>query len=395
MGSFLNNKNFEAEDGLYYASETFNRIGTDARVVPYFMRYGGITTPRYPTEVFHFKRLCQIPAIENFVAEFANDRETVEVGKRTVTTNDGKTTTGQITFKGNDISGLLAFIGQHVHNRSATSVDIHGAIEIGRDYGICGNIILIHQSPDFRVMGGQILTEVGVKVLDSPGASDGETTYNVELYSKGELFRWSGGFMPATFAFYDNGDASGIVNASAPDGTITAFNIKDANKAFASVPSYDLISQVVRPNGATNLDKYVIDLRVGVQGQVNPRIGNSAVTYAPATSTLTFNTAPADGRYIEGVVLVPSGFPNWEDWRTYWKNDVVYNAGSYWVCSPASGNSTVQEPTGTPSDWTKITDQEFGVPYFSKALNWDQNNSHRETNARTFAGLSWTDWMYY
>lgn len=395
MGSFLNFKNFEAEDGLYEASGRFNRTGVDARVIPFWYKYGGVTTPRYPTDSFHFKRFCQIPEIANFVTEFSDDVESVEVGKRTTRTNSGKTTTGNVTFKGNDISGLLAMIGRHPHNRSASSVDIQGVIEVGRDYNVQGALILLHQTEDQRVMGGEILTDVGIRVLDSPGAGEGETTYNVELYSKGELFRFSGGFLPAVFNFYDNGSASGIVNAAAPDGSITEFAVKDANGAFSSVPTYGLLSQKVRPEASTALNQYVIEARVGTAGQVNSKVGNSAVTFDPATSTFTFTTAPSDGDYFEGIVLLPSGFPDWENWRTYHANDIVKNGGAYWICTPATGSSTTDEPTGTPTDWTELTGQQFEVPYFSNATAWDQKQSHRETNARSYAGLSWTDLFYY
>jgi hypothetical protein len=395
MGSFLNLKNFESEDGLYEASGTFNRTGVDARVIPFWYKYGGITTPRYPTTNFHFKRLCQIPEIANFVTEFSDDNETVEVGKRTTRTNSGKTITSTVTFKGNDISGLLAMIGRHPHNRSASSVDIQGAIEIGRDYGVQGALVMIHQSENQEAMGGEILTDVGVRVLESPGASDGETTYNVEIYSKGELFRFSGGFLPAVFSFYDNGISGGIANTAAPDGTLTAFAVKDANGAFSSVPSYGLLAQKVRPEASTALNQYVIECRKGTAGQVNSKVGNSAVTFAPATSTFTFGAAPSDGEYFEGIILLPSGFPDWEDWRTYHSNDVVKNSDKYWVCTPASGSVTIEEPTGTPTDWTEIADQQFEVPYFSHATAWNGNSAHRETNALSYAGLSWTDFMYY
>jgi hypothetical protein len=377
-------------NGQDVASDSYKRIGTDARVIPTWYKYGGIrSATKYPTKSFHWKRLCKVSEIASITTEFANDRETVEIGKVTARTNDGKSFSTTITFRGNDVYDLMAMIGKDPWNSSTTGASLSPAIEVGRDYGVQGALIFAIQDENKKLMGSEILTDVGVKVLESPGAAEGETTYTVELYSKGEMFRAGHGMMFTPFFFYDDGTGTGVTNSSAPDGTATAFNIKNANNAFASAPSYSLAPQVVRPDAATNFDKYVVEARMGAQGAVNNKLASTGTQFDFANCELEFTTVPQDGRYLEGVIQLPTGFDNHDTTKTYWPGDIVKATdGDYYVQS-ATG-STVEVPASAATDWDVITDQQFPVPYLN---DWDNELQHRNTTTQNYAGLSWLDFM--
>lgn len=378
-------------NGQDVASDSYKRIGTDARVVPTWYKYGALTSStKYPTSAFHWKRLCKISEIASITTEFANDRETVEIGKVTARTNDGKSFSTTMTFRGNDVYDLMALIGKDPWNTSKSTASFKPAIEVGRDYGVQGALIFAIQNEEKKVIGSEILTDVGVKVLESPGAAEGETTYTVELYSKGELFRAGHGMMFTPFFFYDDGTGSGVTNSNAPDGTATAFNVKNANAAFSSAPSYSLLAQQVRPAASATFDKYVVEARLGSAGSVNPKLTSTSAVFDATNCEIEISNTPQDGRMLEGVVLLPSGFDDYDATQTYWNGDIVKAAdGDYYIQSASGGASTTENPTGGgATDWTAITDQQFPVPYLE---DWDNELQHRNTSFKNYAGLSWLD----
>lgn len=351
-----------------------------ARVLWY--TYGGILSPRYPSELHFYHQLCSIRELANFTFDVQNENESAEAGKDPLTTNDGYSMSGTLTFKGDDVMTLAAMVGRHNHNTKGVSagVEFNAGLEFGKDYGICGAMILLSSTSDRRATVSQYIPNVRVRVLDAPGTQDAEATFEVELTSQDSIYTAPKGMVFSPFIFYDNG--STIVNANAPDGVLDTFLVKNANLAFpAGVPAYNLLSQIIDPEAAAP-EKYIHGLKLGGSA-VEP----SAYSYDPATSEITLNSPPADGTKLEGVVLVPSGFEDIVIGNYYGPGDVVKHSGAYYQVINAAGTNS--DPTTTPADFSVLTGQLFEIPYLS------HNDGQRFplTSRRQFPLHSWLEWQ--
>lgn len=327
--------------------------------------YGGITSSNFPGEIHHWHRLCSLNSVDAPSAELINETETQQLGKTALSTNDGTKWTTSLEFDGGDALTVAAMLGQHMGNTdngANTNVLYDSVLQLGSDEGVKGALMFADIDTNGNLFNCQLLTECSVKLTSAPGATVGtDDTFTVEIESRGEMFMAAKGCIFVPFMFYDNG--STITNASAPDGTLTAFEVKDANGAFTTVPSYDLQFQRVRKSlsGGTSPEQYIIGLRNG-----GTAVSASSYSATQNNATITFNTAPSDGAKIEGICCMATGFGTWAA-GTYFPGDIVYHTGQAGYFKVSSSTVTTEEPSASPTDWTLLTNQQFPVPYITDA----------------------------
>ena len=269
--------------GHQTATKDYIRRGIN--VIPVWYKQGGIIFPVHGLHMLH--RASDIQGIDQLAAEFENERQHFESGSNKIQVNDGTNWSTTLTMEGDALSTIASLIGQDMHTQPS--------IEFGKDYGIQGALCLLSTDPDRNARVCDVLFEVGVKLGEIPGSSDGEIQYAVELYGKNNLgVRIGGGHTVAFELFYDNGTTA--INADAPEGTIPTFTLGHGNNSYATPAPADILA--VRP-GLGNVYEYLYYCKVnGVD--VLP----SEVSFNPATKVLTFTTAPAAQAKLEVSYLV-------------------------------------------------------------------------------------------
>jgi hypothetical protein len=302
---------------------TADNIRIGKRLMLVWVKEGGIIFPT-PNFLQYMHKVSDVPAMDEWAAEFINERDIFESGSTSLQTNDGTDWSTVITFEGDSIPEMASLVGQDLH--------VHRILPGGKDYGRQGHLAMLSFDSDYNFKIADVLYDVGVKFLSAPGTSDGEITRTVELYVKqgiGLLSFYniagvSSGSAPAFEIFYDNGTT--VTNAAAPDGVLVDFDLGDGNNSYA-VPASPSIA-IVAPGAGTDLYKYLVYCRVdGID------VNDSEATFDPVLKRITFATAPADGAKLEVAYAVdtagagPLGIPphlntpekftfNWKKYQT-------------------------------------------------------------------------------
>lgn len=319
-----------------------------------FYKPQGVADPNFADRLHFFHQICSVRELSNISGTVDNERETIEAGKDPYLTNDGVVFEATLALKSDDIMGLNAMLGRAMRNTSTTGVDMPGTMEGGIDYGVQGDLVVFSAHDDDKLTGSQILTDVEIAVYDMPGNQNGDNTRQVRLRSRGRHFEAGRGFVFVPFMFYDDGTGTGITNAAAPNGILTTFNLKDANFAWSGAnPTAPLLAQQIDPD-ASGAFKYILNPRIN-----GAKIAEDAISFVQSTGVISFSVAPADGAKFEGVILVPTGFEDYNADYVYGTGMIVKQAGVYYVCSAASGTTT---GTFAGADWTALTAQTFPVP---------------------------------
>jgi hypothetical protein len=162
--------------------------------------------------------------------------------------------------------------------------------------GLVGAIIVHKYDNEGKLpVSSMLLPNVKMKietiggVPDSGTVSQSFTFYqdNAECYSVVGNQQW------AYSLFHDNG--ASVVNAAAPDGTLTAFILDDCNNSATSTPPQPLLTFPDR----TGWKQYLAVLRVD---DSEPAAATAGATFA--TATITFGTAPADGKSLLAIYAI-------------------------------------------------------------------------------------------
>jgi len=332
----------------------------------------------YDGKLHILHKICSIRDLPSIDGEAINEEEATEAGKTTITTNEGTEFTFTMTMKGGEISQLKAMIGRAVGNKSATGVDFNRAQRMGQDFGgPFGDMFFFHANTDGKIIASTVITDVSLSAFSLPGVTDGESTQEITGTSRGKVYKSDMGFVFIPFIFFDDGTNN--INALAPDGSATTFDLKEANDAFATgaVPTAPLLCQTIE-EANTDIDKYILNLR-GNTGLLQ----NADYSFDQATGVITATAAPADSSKLQGIICVPSGFPEYVSGKAYAEKQVVrYTDGLYYVASANTGT------TWDAADWTSLgADQEFRVPLFHGG---DSDNYQQVTN-KAYPLISWLD----
>lgn len=291
----------------------------------------------------HFHRLCSVTELTNATGELQNEREVREAGKSAGTANDGFLFSQTITFKGDDVYTVAALLGLNLNNSNTSAVTFLAGLKYGQVYTDAGDIVIQRFNSNGNVTGGVIIPEVTVRLLDVPGVVDTEATITVNLETKKSPIQVGNGALIVPFIFLDDGT---VTNTAAPDGTITAFALKNANEAYGAGSAPSGNHSFLRVDDLqSDWSKYLPSLRVGGE-----TLGSSDVTINADTATITFGTAPVDGAKITGIAVIPSGAPDYDATKVYSAGDVVKASdGDYYVATAAPGSEV---PSGSATDWT-------------------------------------------
>jgi hypothetical protein len=346
---------------------------------------GGISSTRVygsgtqrSMRMFH-QRLCSIRGIGNFAGEAQNERESREAGKATLTVNDGTLFSSTLSVKGDDVYTLAALQGKNLHNVTADTFDFLAGIRYGGTFNNAGHLIITSfdgSGSAGNAQGSIVYPNVTVKFDEIRGLGDPETNVSVTLETTTQPYHFGNGVIAVPFMFLDDGT---ITNTDAPDGTLTAFAIKDANEAYgeASTPAGDL-KIVPVDDTQTGIGKYIIDFRVD-GSEVT-----SGVTIDQSTGTFTFSSAPADGAMIEGIVAVPTGFPTHTTGEVASVGTIREFNGAYYVAN----TTTTDLPSS--ADWDAVT--LIDPPYWGTSPG---GNSVHTSSHPQHPGMSWLDYNLF
>lgn len=227
--------------------------------------------------------------------EPVNEREVYEMGFRPSQTNDGVDWSLTLQLEGNSRRTVGWFIGQYMPDASV--------IELGKDYGVKGHLLLYNVDENDRLLTCDVLLDLGVKLMQLPGGENGENMFEVMLYSKDAKVLTVADKHPISFEFfYDNGTTE--VNADAPDGSITTFTLGDGNRSYATkAPPTALRKVDVSAAASGKLAEYFLWLRLDGRD-----VTDAEATFNSSTKVLTFATAPANGAKLEmGYIVDNSG----------------------------------------------------------------------------------------
>lgn len=283
-------------------------------------------------------RICRIGEISNGDYEFLNERDAFQVGKTRTTINDGKQFTLTLTLEGNALEAQAVLLGQDLHE--------YAAIRQGQTIAGAGHLTLIKGDTNENAAFCIHIPNVEVKLTDIPGATDGTSTYSIELTTRSEVY-WTGGQVVAAQESWFDGtspkDGSTVVtNAAAPDGTITAFTLGTGNGA--GVAAAPLAVPFNRDAGGTAA-AYLVEVRINGSS-------TSGYTYDAATGVITFSTAPADGAHLSVVYFVRAGAKSWSSSRAYGIGEIVVYNDNYYITDAAATAGTI--PDGT-TPWIAYT----------------------------------------
>lgn len=378
--NFLNNLQLNKGNGT--ASE--NLIATYEGRAVYWMSNGGVPTSRLygnpgRSVLPFFQRLCSVRSMDNATAEAQNERDAREAGKFSITIDDGKEWSANLTMKGGDVYTLAALQGRNLHNLVSQTINMNAGIRYGESVTDAGHIIIVQHDKGGatgRVTGSMVYPNCTVSFPEAPGITDAETDITVTITSKTNPYQFGNGIIPVPFMFFDDGV---VTNAAAPTGALASFAIKDANEAYGSnaAPAGDHMLQIVDPN-QSGIGKYVIDFKVG--GQLD-----TGATVAPATATITPSSVPADGAMLSGIVAMPTGFPDFLQGTNYSTGSIVKWDGSYYVAN----KFTQDDPTTTPLDWDAVTLET--LPYWGTVDGSGIENS----NYPNFPGWGWLGYNWF
>ena len=360
---------------------------TNARIL--FASHAGVKFSRYPDRTFICHQLCNVNELSNWTGEFANPRTVTHAGKNPYEVNDSISWSATLTQEALDPYTLAAMVGLPMNNASASGIELEASIRVGQNYGVKGDIIIQYGFGDNKLLAqSTLVTDVGIRVIDAPGAQDGDIRYTIELYSNGNVYQAGKGTMFVPFWFEDDGT---VVNANAPDGAIAAFNIKNANWAFSTtVPTTELALQAIDSEvSSSDSARFIKSLYVNGTKQTS-----STFSVSQATGTITFTSAPADGAKIYGVCLVPTGFDEYVIGEHYGPGDIVDDGGVWYIYSGttnANGKKISAAPSADSGDWDSL-----GATFTQEIPYYSQNNaatSPHLSSTPNFPFFSWYQLM--
>lgn len=289
-----------------------DRTATDDRIrrglytIPVWKKHLGVYLTAAPAAFHLIHGLSDVPELDDIEFSPVNERDLFEMGKNRVTINDGYEGEWTITLEGDALESIAAFIGQDYY---ASPV-----IEHQKDYGICGDLVLISCDPDRNLQSASIITDVGVRLQMIPGGEDGERNAVVTLYTKNatKADRVGKDFVPAHEIWYDNGGT--VLNANAPDGLLTVFTLGEGNDSFAAPTTP--VAKAIR-TGFTDYRTYFYYVRLNGQD-----VDTADVIFNVGTSELTFTTAPAaaDKLEVAYVTAAATTMPHKTDVLVDWKD---------------------------------------------------------------------------
>lgn len=320
--------NISISAGNKTASETFTLNGK--KVIPVFYPEGGFIPSSYPSRIYSCMRLSSLAEVGDVSLEFDNERDLFEVGKSKVTVNDGTITSFELTCFGNAYKTLGAL---HLQDMLAYPV-----IELGKSTTLAGHLALLSASSDDNdAQFSSFFPNVQIKQTSAPGATDGESTFTIEVKTTETAYHSTNYVLPVKEIFYDDG--STITNAAAPDGTLTVIRLGDGNDngvATAGPLAVPISSSL------TGLSQYFIEIKVDGEAVT------SGITYDSSATggTLTWGTAPADGAKVEATYFARWGAPAYDATKAYGVGHIVESGGSYYTITAGTAAIGVAPGSG-------------------------------------------------
>jgi hypothetical protein len=310
------------------------RLSQGDKVVPIWMPIGlrKQMSKQFPAVIRPMGRLCRISEVSDGAYEFLNEREAFQVGKVRTTINDGKQFTLSLTAEGNALELQAALLGQDLHDVPA--------IRQGQTISGAGHIALFKAGQDENVGFSIIVPDCEVKLTSIPGATDGTSTYTIDLVTRSEVYWFAGQIVPiqeSWFAGTSPADGTtAITNAAAPSGVITEFTLGTGNGTGVS----DAPLAVRFNRDASGADAYILEVRVNGSK-------TTGYTYNASTGVLTFGTALAAGAHLSVIYAVRTGSRVWDSSVSYGIGEIVQYNSAYYISDAASTSSI---PAGT-SPW--------------------------------------------
>ena len=300
----------------YIAGESRIRQGT--RVVPIFYPKGGMILANEDDVIRVGQRICQSAQLDDGDIELINEATVFEGGKQRAETNDGSKITFSMTFKGNALEGLAAFM-----NHDLNDVPV---IQQGQSLTQRGALVLLEFDDKDELRFSTLIPDCTVKQTSIPGFQDGQSEYTLEISTESNVYRGAQYCIPVKEIWYDNGT---VTNTSAPDGVLTSFQIGSGNGSGLAANSGPL---AVKWSGTLAAPaNYIFQL------SVNGSVTTSGFTYGTSDGEITFGTAPADGAKIEAWYWVRADAETWDEEKSYKSNAIV------------KYNNVYYNLTGTPS----------------------------------------------
>lgn len=328
--------------------------------VPMFHTYGSTVFTEHQDLLHAIHRLCFVVQTGNISVTNVNESFLQYAGKKRIRVNDGKEWTLPITLAGNELNTLLGITGQDVNISTNGVIDYNTAFPIGKDFGTIGALYIAAADPDNRLSGGEYWTNVGLRVLQTAGVTNGDNNYEVEFYSfddRAECLKITSGQIVIVEKFQDSGL---LVNPDAPDGTISTFQCGFGNGSLTTaektlVSATPLQPQTVRPEfaGTGNVWQYFLDIRInGVQIPID-----YDVMYDSSAGALKFGTPPPAGSCLEIAYVLNTGFPTFDATRRYARYTTVEYQGKVFQSRPTPPATYVVgvNPLPSNSQWLDVT----------------------------------------
>lgn len=348
--------------------------------IPMWQRFGDWRLMNFPDQMHTVHRIGKLTTIANIAGTLVNPQDCQEVGRKKTTMNDGVGFVFPLTFMGNDTLNLMMMLGIDPFLVAGTvdKSNTPTSIQIGKDYGICGNFLMYYANEEQYLITSMIVRNCGIRVLTQTGAGD-NLTYDVEIYSDEEATKVSLGQAIVVEKFYEDGVL--FTGGKSPDGILTTFqpgwgvaNGTTGAGSLSLTQQATLAANKLKPvsyditKALTDAFRFFIEIRLdGVI--VSP---DQISGYSQTTGLVTFVTPPAAGAVLEWVYIVNTGFPSWDAARFYGADMCVEYNGQVWQSiTPILGTAPAAGPwtsLGITSLWDR-TANNWGLNTNPK--NWD------------------------
>ena len=250
---------------------------------------GGYVTAASPSAICAAMEFCTVSEMPEWTQAAINEQTIVAPGKKNLTTRDGTSASGNLSFHANAVGTFRVLAKLYAADGMAIQWSVG-------DFGLVGSLIVHRYSDAGDLISSTCYVDVKAKIESVAGVvNQGLNFQPVTFYiDESKIHTLTSGNLWMPFVFVYNG--ASLTNAAAPDASITTFKLHDCNHSQTTTPP-QLVLFDDRPSGATNWKRYFATLRVdGVE------VSTSAATWA--TDTLTFGTAPADGARLYGIAAI-------------------------------------------------------------------------------------------
>jgi hypothetical protein len=192
-----------------------------------------------------------------------------------------------ITLNGSAMGTLMYMMG--INPSTGTAIDWSTF-----NFGMVGSIIINKYDRESKApVTSLLLANCKMKIPTVAGVPEsGNISQEVMFYNETAKVASVNGTKQWTYSLYHDNGAS-VTNAAAPDGTLTAFILDDCNNSATTTPPQPLL---VFPN-KTGYEQYLAVLRLDATIPTTQE-----ATFA--TATITFTTAPADGKSILAIYAI-------------------------------------------------------------------------------------------